>query len=181
MTRLTTLKREDMQGEQAKVYDEIAAQNGLLGGPYTAYIRIPKFMRLNHEIGRYLRANSVSAQLRHVIVLTVVRFWRSKFAWAVNVRNALEVGVTQSVIDAINEGRQDAITEPDFRKAYELTVELLNSKQLSDKNYADALAHFGEERLVDIIATIGFYCSVALTLIAFEVTPPAHLPHKLAE
>jgi len=42
MARIPILDRADMTGEQARVYDQANDSSGIVGGPYYAYIRLPK-------------------------------------------------------------------------------------------------------------------------------------------
>ena len=42
MARIAIIDRADMNAEQARVYDAAKASSGLVGGPYYAYIRLPK-------------------------------------------------------------------------------------------------------------------------------------------
>ncbi len=80
MTRIRSLEREDMNSEQIAIYDEIVASGGRLGGPYTAYIQIPRFMKLNQEMGNYLRSNTLDPRLRQLAAIITIRYWGAKFA-----------------------------------------------------------------------------------------------------
>jgi len=51
--------------------------------------------------------------------------------------------------------------------------ELLESRSLGDATYKDAVALLGETGVADAVATTGFYSLVSMTLIAFDVDPPA--------
>jgi hypothetical protein len=42
MARIAILERSDMNAEQARVYDAAKQSSGIVGGPYYAYIRLPK-------------------------------------------------------------------------------------------------------------------------------------------
>ena len=42
MTRIAIIDRADMNAEQARVYDAAKQSTGIVGGPYHAYIRLPK-------------------------------------------------------------------------------------------------------------------------------------------
>jgi len=41
MPRIATVDRADMNAEQARVYDAAKAAGAPVGGPFTAYIRLP--------------------------------------------------------------------------------------------------------------------------------------------
>ncbi|HEY1540832.1 MAG TPA: hypothetical protein VGG01_00345 [Xanthobacteraceae bacterium] len=42
MPRIAIVERADMNAEQARVYDAAKQASGIVGGPYFAYIRLPK-------------------------------------------------------------------------------------------------------------------------------------------
>ena len=59
MARIAILERSDMNAEQARVYDAAKQSSGIVGGPYYAYIRLPKVF----EACQNLRASLSSGPL----------------------------------------------------------------------------------------------------------------------
>lgn len=173
MARLKPLTPGDMTAAQLAAYEEIESKGGRLGGPYSALIRIPEFMVLHQAMGDNLRQSSLGERLRKIIVLTTVRHWGAKYAWAVNVRSALKDGMAQSLIDAIKEGQDPAFSDAKEKTVYKVARELLESRALSDASYAEAVGLLGETGLADAVATTGFYSLVSMTLNAFDVDPPS--------
>ena len=172
MTRMPQLKREEMNEEQGAVYDEIVNRGGRIGGPYGAYIRIPRFMRLNQEMGDYLRSNGLPPKLRQLAAILAIRFWGGRYAWAANARNAVGEGLDQSIVDAINERRPPRFADDDEKAVYEVVTELLETKGISDETYDAAERRFGQEHLVNIIVTAGFFSMVCMTTNSVQVSPP---------
>lgn len=173
MARLKPIKPEDRTAAQAKAYQEIEAKGGRLGGPYSALIRIPEFMVLHQEMGDNLRKSSIGERMRKIIVLTTVKHWGAKYAWAVNARSAEKEGMERAIIDAINEGREPALAEPKEAMVRKVARELLESRNLGDATYKAAVTLLGEAGLAEAVATTGFYSLVSMTLVAFDVDPPA--------
>ncbi len=181
MTRFEVLQRDDMNAEQKQLCEEIEARDGRLrGGPYWAYIRNPKFMRLHNDMSGYFQTCSLTGRERQIAVLAVVRYWDAAYPWAVQVRASLAEGVEQVIVDAINAGRRPNLGDPGERAAYDLASELLASKALSDATHAAAQAVFGLEKLVDVVSSIGFFSMVCCTANAFDITPPDDAPARLA-
>ena len=50
MARIPIIDRADMNAEQARVYDEAKATSGIVGGPYYAYIRLPKLFEVCQNV-----------------------------------------------------------------------------------------------------------------------------------
>ena len=115
MSRLNVITPERMSPEQRKVYEESVAAGtptGTTGGPYTAYIRNPEYMRLHREVANYLRRNSLPGRLRQMLVLRTIKHWGAKYPWVVQVRASLREGLEQSIVDAIDKGQNPALTSP---------------------------------------------------------------------
>ena len=180
MTRITIIKREEMNAEQGKVFDEAKAAGGPVGGPYWAYVRLPRLMRASQEMGNCLRDAPLSPRERQIAVLTAIRHWNAKYPWAAQARNSLAVGVDQSIIDAINARQEPDLPNPRERLAYQVAKELLANKGLSDATYAAAEKAFKTEELVALIAAIGQFSMVSCTANAFDLTPTPEMTAKLA-
>ena len=180
MTRFNVLQREDMNDEQKQLCAEIESVDGRMrGGPYWAYIRNPKFMRLHNEMSRYIRSCSLTGRERQIAVLAVVRHWDAHYPWAVQVRASLAEGVEQSIIDAINARQRPTLDDPGERAAYDVARELVANNALGDETYAAAEAQFGLKKLVDVVSGIGFFSRVCCTANAFDITPPDDAPARL--
>lgn len=179
MTRIRVLKREEMNEEQGRVYDEAKAAGSPVGGPYYAYIRNPRLMRASHELGNCLRDSSLSGRERQIAVLTTIRHWGAQYPWAVQVRGSLAAGVDQATIDAINNRRAPPLRDTRERLAYEIAKELLANRGLSSASYDSAAKVFKEDELVALIAVIGQFSMVCCTANAFDITPPEEAPARL--
>ncbi len=172
MSRMKTLPREEMDEAQAEIYDEIIEKGGRLGGPYGTYIRIPPFMKLNQEMGDYLRSNSLDSRLRQLIAIIVIRHWGAKFPWAMNAADAVKQGVSQDIVDAINRQEVPDFQQEDEKYIHDFVSELLANKNISDTTYSRAADFFGDETLADIIVTAGFFNMVSMTVVSVDVQPP---------
>src|SRR3974377_2416357 len=102
MTRLAILDRADMSAEQARVYDEAKRSSGIVGGPYTAYIRLPKLFEACQNLRESLSNGPLSAREGQIINLVVARHWGARYPWFAQARRSLAVGIPQAAIDAIN-------------------------------------------------------------------------------
>jgi len=181
MTRISILTDAEMTGEQKALIAEAKAAGRPHGGPYWAYIRNPRLMRLVHEMGECLGESALSPREQQIAILAVARFWDAKYPWAVQVRNALKIGMTQAEVDAIN-SREPVPTEDAREKlAQQVADQLLAEHGLTDATYKAAEAAFGTDELIALVARIGSFSMTCCTVNAFDVTPPADAPARLAE
>ncbi len=179
MTRIRVLKREEMDAEQGRVFDAAKAAGNPTGGPYWAYIRIPRLMSASQETGACLREGPLSARERQIAVLTAVRHWNAKYPWGAQVRASLAAGVDQATIDAINARKPPPLRNARERLAHEVAKELLGNRSLSETTYKEAEKLFTIEELVALVAVIGQFSMVSCTANAFDLTPTEEMTAKL--
>ena len=171
MTRITILKREELNAEQGKVYDAAKAASAPVGGPYYAYIRNPRLFTASQEMGKAVGSFKLSTRERLIAVLTVCRFWNAKYPWGAQSRNAVAQGVEQSIIDAISASKTPELSNPREAMAHKLAKELLTNKGLNDATYQEAERLFGTDDLVGLIASVGQFSMVCCSANAFDITP----------
>ena len=169
-----------MNDEQGQAYDAVAARGGRLGGPNGIYIRVPELFELNQGLGNYLRANHLSDRLRQLAIIVAVRRWNGAFAWGAQARNALNDGIPREIVDAVNAREAPVFDDADDRAVHDAALELADTGALSDAAFEKALAQLGFNRLLDVVATVGFYTAVSLTVNVFEVEPNSEFPVALA-
>src|SRR5262245_11442751 len=162
MPRIATIDRADMNAEQARVYDAAKAANGPLGGPYYAYIRLPKLFEAAQHLRATLAAGPLSRREQQVVNLTVARHWGARYPWFAQVRASLAVGIEQAVIDAINARQTPNLTDAREQACFVVARELLANRSLSDGSYAAAEKTMGLESLVALIAAIGAFSTTCM-------------------
>ena len=181
MTRIAVLDRAEMNADQGRVYDTAKQTTGIVGGPYTAYIRLPNLFEACQNLRTCLADGPLSRREQQIIHMTVARHWNARYPWYAQVRNSLSIGIEQPIIDAINARATPALADARERACLLVANELLARKSLSDETYAAALAAIGLEDLVAVVATTGSFSMTCLTASAFSVDPPANNPVPLAE
>jgi 4-carboxymuconolactone decarboxylase len=180
MARIPIIDRVDMQAEQAQVYDKAKNSSGIVGGPYHAYIRLPKLFEACQNLRECLSSGPLSRREQQIVNLTVARHWNAHYPWFAQVRRSLAVGLDQAIIDAINAGNTPSLAEARERMCFAVPREMLANKRLSDETYAAAERAMGLESLVALVALTGSFSMTCLTASTFEIDPPAENPTPLA-
>jgi hypothetical protein len=180
MARIAIIDRSDMNAEQARVYDAAKAANGPLGGPYFAYIRLPKLFEASQNLRGCLSSGPLSRREQQLVNLAVARHWNAKYPWFAQVRASLAVGIEQSAIDAINARSTPNLADARERICFAVARDLLSNKGLSDHAYADAEKTLGLEDLVARVAATGSFSMTCMTANTFGIDPPADNPTPLA-
>jgi 4-carboxymuconolactone decarboxylase len=180
MPRIAIIDRANMNAEQARVYDAAKAGSGIVGGPYYAYIRLPKLFEAAQNMRESLSAGPLSPREQQVINLTVARHWGARYPWFAQARRSLAVGIPQAVIDSINARKPPELPDLRERACHVVARELLANKNLTDATYAAAEKDLGTESLVAAVATTGSFSMTCMTANTFGIEPPADNPTPLA-
>jgi 4-carboxymuconolactone decarboxylase len=175
------MDRADMNAEQARVYDAAKQSSGIVGGPYYAYIRLPKLFEACQNLRACLSSGPLSRREQQIVNLIVARHWNARYPWFAQVRGSLAAGIDQAVIDAINARKTPSLADARERTSFAVASELLADKGLSDESYAAAEKTVGLESLVALVASTGSFSMTCLTAATFGIDPPADNPTPLAE
>jgi hypothetical protein len=181
MARIPIIDRADMNAEQARVHDAAKQSSGIVGGPYYAYIRLPKLFEASQNLREALSSGPLSQREQQLVNLAVARHWNARYPWFAQARRSLAVGIEQSVIDAINARKIPSLADARERTCFAVARELLANKGLGDETYAAAEKTMGLEALVALIATTGSFSMTCMTANTFGIDPPAANPTPLAE
>ena len=159
----------------------IEGPRGALYGPFVPLLRSPELLENAQRMGEYLRYRSaIGIRLSELVILVTARQWNQKVEWAIHAPIAAQVGLPPGVINAIARRERPQGMLVDEAVVYDFCVELHENKQVSDRTYADALALFGEQGVVDLMGLNGYYTFLAMVMNAAQTEVPvssaAHLP-----
>ena len=180
MARIAAMDRAKMNAEQARVYDAAMASKSPVGGPYTAYIRLPKLFEAAQNLRATMGSGPLSKREQQIVNLVVARHWNAKYPWFAQVRASLAAGIDQPTIDAINARKTPNLTDARERTCFVVANEILANKGLSDATYAAAEKTMGLDSLVALVATTGTFSTTCITAGTFQIDPPADNPTPLA-
>jgi 4-carboxymuconolactone decarboxylase len=180
MPRIPLIDRADMNADQARVYDAAKAAGGPLGGPYYAYIRLPKLFEASQNLRGTLASGPLSRREQQLVNLAVARHWNARYPWFAQARASLAVGIDQATIDAVNARKTPELADARERTCFAVARELLANKGVSDASYADAEKTMGLESLVALVAMTGSFSMTCMTANTFGIEPPADAPTPLA-
>ena len=180
MARIPLIDRKDMNADQARVYDAAKQAGGPVGGPYYAYIRLPKLFEAAQNLRGTMGSGPLSRREQQIVNLVVARHWNARYPWHAQVAASLRAGLEQSVIDAINARKVPNLPDAREKTCHTVPGEILANRSLSDATYAAAEKTMGLESLVALVATTGSFSMTCITAGTFQIDPPANDPTPLA-
>lgn len=175
-TRMEPIPDDKMTAAQKKAVEEFKAARGqtTLAGPWTVLARVPELLTLGRQWRDHVQNRTVIGnKLSEMVILITAREWTQQYEWNAHVQPALKAGLSEDVVRAIADGRRPDQMADDERAVYDLCLELHRNHSVSDATYARALAHLGEDGIVEAASIQGFYALLAMNMNAARTPLPA--------
>lgn len=173
MSRIPYLTTEEMTEAQRRLADKLAAsRGGRLIGPGAFWLRNPALAQQADELRLLMeRRTSLPRHLSELAILVANRHFSASYAWCRHSLAAVRAGLDPSVIDAL-EARQNPTFHDAMENAvYSVAKELLETTGLSDATFGRGLHVLGQERLIELVALVGYGCLLSLAINTFEPDP----------
>lgn len=168
-------------GPRAKLKTSGASKPGPLGGPFNIWLRSPNIGNLIQKLGEEIRfRSSLPSRLNEMAIIITARLWTSQYEWYAHHKLALDAGLDPAIADEIAQGRRPEKMGEDERVVYDFSIELHETKAVSDATYKAALDKFGERGVMDLMAVNGFYVLVSMCLNVDRTPLPDGIPLPLA-
>ena len=165
MARVPYLDKSDLAPEHHDILARPIALN-------LAMANSPNASRAMGVLATYIRHGSkLDPRLREMAILQVGYLAKSPYEWSHHVKLGREFGVSDDDIRAIGDetaGRPtslDPLAKAVLRAAREMTTELA----ISDQTFAELRRGLDNERLTDLVLTIGFYNAVVRILATLQI------------
>lgn len=175
--RLDLPPEDDWTPEQRRAADVITAgPRGGLIGPFAPLLHSPELMVRLQAVGEHLRfGKALDADLFELAVLTVARHWDQQFEWGYHQPLAVRAGVPEPVTEEVANGERPTSGRPELAHTWDLVRALLHDGRLGDETFA-ALSGLGEQAVVELIASVGYYTILAHTMNVAGTPPPEGAP-----
>ena len=183
MSRIPELTPDSLTEAQKEVIDLITSgPHQQVMGPYPAWLQSPELAKRTRSLSEYLRFNSTpSKRLAEIAILITGRHWKAEFEFYAHAELARKAGVEEPIIQALAAGKRPDFENREDQVVYDLCTEMLNTRRITDATYQRALDAFGMQMLVELVAIMGYYCMVSITLNAFEAPLPPGEPSPFSD
>ncbi len=147
-----------------------------------AWIQNPEFARKSQKLGEVVRFQlSLSARLRELAVIVVVRQWAAHYEWRIHKTEAVKQGLSTRVVEAITARRRPEFENDTDRVVYDIAASIMETRAIPEVLYREGIRALGEQALVELVGVIGYYTYVSITLNAFEIGLPEVLQPELLD
>ena len=148
------------------------AEGGLIG-PFNALVTAPRVGAHIARLGEAVRFDThLDRRLQELAIITVGAHFRANFEFWAHTRLAVAAGLSPEVASAIGAGTEPSFAADDEALVHRFTTSLLQTGRADDGTYAAMQTLLGDEGVVEMVASIGYYCLISLTLDAFAIQLP---------
>ena len=176
--RYPALKPEQLSPEQKAYVEHLqkpprSNTTALTTPPFKVYMRSPELAGKVEAVSDYVRwGTGLQPRLTELAIMITARQWSNQWIWRGHYRAAVRGGLDPSVGADLAAGKRPQVMKEDETILYNYAMEMYRDKAVSDTTYAAAAKQFGEKGLIDLVATMGYYDTVAMTLITAKAVAP---------
>jgi 4-carboxymuconolactone decarboxylase len=175
--RYAEIPESEMTDEQRAGYRYlIDGERGRLPGPYKIWVHNPKLVHAADPLGRHFTPGhySLTEREREIAVVVITSALHSAYPNNAHEKRGKEVGLPDAAVEAIIAGLPASFDDPREQLVYEMAMALAGGRIVPQGLYDRAVAGLGHVRITDVIALMGYYTSVSLTMNFYAV--PAGSP-----
>lgn len=174
MARIPLADPANMDAEQRRVYENIiSGPRGTLVGPLRAALLNPKLAEIWQQFGALLRfGTSLTPRASELAIIVTARRWNSQIEWYIHAQAAAKAGLPEAVIEQLKNGVTPAFDSAEDADIYEFTRQLQQNGVVDDATYQRVVARWQPAGVVELVAVIGYYTLVSMTLNAHEIPMP---------
>ena len=164
--RMPPIPADKMTDAQKKAAADLTAgPRGGLNGPFVPLLRSPEFMNRLQKMGEYLRYNSsLGTKLNEFVILLTARDWTQQYEYSIHAPLAVKAGLKPEIVTAVTAGRRPTGMAADEEIVYDFCTELQRHRSVTDATYARAVGQFGEQGVIDMTGTAGYYSMLAMIM-----------------
>ena len=169
---------EEVPEEHRHHYESIKESRGGVRGPFKVLMNSPEIAGRVGDLGTQIRyENTLNGTVRELAILVSAREFDNEYCWAPHEPIARDEGASDEAIRAVaHDGPVDSLDEGEAL-VIQYGRELLRNNSISDETFNAAKARFGNQGIVELSATIGYYALLACVNNSAEVPPPDDYPH----
>ena len=171
--RLAKLSYDQLSPEQKVAWDEVVAgPRKKMHGPFFIWLHSPDLLQRGQNLGLYARfQSSLPPRLSELCILMMAAHWKAAGEWVDHEPIAKGLGVDAAALENLRQGKPAKFGKDDEVAAYEFAQELLDKRQVSDATYARTKAVLSERGMLDVVAVLGYYSFIAMSMKAFAQVP----------
>lgn len=169
--RYKELPLDEMSPEQKRAYEFTVQERGQVPGPYKIWLQNPKLIDVMVPLGAYYQGHSSLSKAEIEIATNLINArWLAAYSNYEHEMIAEQAGgLPPEKVEALIAGLPTSFEDPRQQVVYEITSALIAPRVVPTGLYRRAVQLLGDVGLTDLTVLIGYFTSVSLTLMAYDV------------
>lgn len=169
-SRLSLPDVERLDASQQAVYQSIMSSRGNLNGPFLAWMHSPELASHAEKLGAFCRYQTEFALVEsETLILVVAAHCRCIGEQQIHEPIAAQAGLSVENIADIREKRPTRLASTRLTMIHAIAEALLQTNRVGDALYDEGVRELGTRGMVELVAIVGYYSFVAMTLNAFDM------------
>ena len=173
--RFVETPASEMPEDMRQAYDFTLKLRGLVPGPHKIWLANPALSRTIVPTGGYFQTESSLTKAEIEIVTNVINgLWGAAYGNYEHEKIGIEQGhLAPEQVAALIAGLPTSFDDPRQQVAYELASTLAAARVVPVGLFRRAHDLLGDDGIVDVTALMGWFTTVSLTLMAYDVPSDA--------
>jgi 4-carboxymuconolactone decarboxylase len=113
-----------------------------------------------------------------LVTLVCARHWEAPYPWSAHVDIAMDAGLSDASLVAVREQlAADTVEDEEERLVLILVRSLLETGTIGDAEFAEGVRRYGEQGMIELVTSVGFYSTAAFVANTFQVPVTAQPRH----
>jgi 4-carboxymuconolactone decarboxylase len=178
-SRIKDIPPEQMTPEQNEVLRDVTQGRGYVLTPFKIWIHSPDVAAAMEELGASVtKGTSLSKRESEIAICMIANHWKAEYVWTNHVRHSLALGFAPEVFEAIRAGTRPTLEDERERTVYDLCVIAMEEGSGSDEVFDRAEKLLGRRGIAEVLALIGYFGMVAMSLKLHRVPLLSDLDHQ---
>ena len=173
--RYTEIPLNEMTEAQRAAYDETVKVRAQVPGPYKIWLQNDELERAMLPIGAYYQEKMSLSKAEREIVTNLINGHWSAAAYS-NYEHEMignDAGLAADKVAALIAGLPVRFDDPRQQVVHDVATALISGRRLPQGLFDRAIELLGHLGLTDVTVLIGYFTSVSLTLVAYDVPSSA--------
>lgn len=159
---------EKANSQLAETYAEITRTRGYVADILKVLSHAPEGLQRFAAYGEYVRYRTdLPARTRELAILAIAR--GNQYAWSHHFPHATKAGVTQSELDALNDGAFADTLSAAEKAAARYAQEFAGAGNVSDDTFAELKKHYTDRQITDLTLLAGYFVALGSVISALRV------------
>ena len=166
---------KEMDADTKAAYDDTRTLRGLVPGPHKIWLANPRLSRTIVPTGAYFQSESSLTKAEiEIVTNTINGRWGAAYANYEHEKIGIEQGhLEPGAVQALIAGLPTSFGDPRQQVVYELASALAAARVVPLGLFRRARDLLGDAGIVDVTALMGWFTTVSLTLMAYDVPADA--------